>query len=86
MNKKILRVLKEVRAWDLGGTDWEGNPNQYVRIKGGWALYETCWASASRSSTNDVRLGRVESRPDGLCPVARWVDGDTMLEIVEVVP
>jgi endonuclease YncB( thermonuclease family) len=83
---KIVRVIKEVRAWDLGGIDWEAAQNERVRIKGGRALYDSCWASASRKSNLDVRLGRVEPRSEGPCSVVRWVDGDTMVEVVEVEP
>lgn len=80
----VVKVLREVRAWDLGGGDWMGEANERVRVKGGRALYEQCCAFANRSAPRDVRLGRVDSTEAGLNPVARWVDGDATLEIVEV--
>ncbi len=81
----VTRVLREIRAWDLGADDW-ATPAENVRarVKGGQALYDTVWACANRMSNKDVRLGRVERRAGGLRGVARWVDGDTILEIVQV--
>jgi hypothetical protein len=82
--KEVVRVVREVRAWDLGADDWAGAENERVRVKGGRALYESAWSSATREGPLDVRLGPLESTPEGLKPVVRWIDGGSLLEVVEV--
>lgn len=81
---EVVRVIREIVAWDLGAVDWIGRANEMARVKHGRALYESVWSCASRSG-KDVRLGRIETDRSGrLHPVIRWVDGGIVLEVVEV--
>ena len=56
--------------------------DQYIRIVGGRALYETV---AARDGYWDgpVMLQRLDVRPDGLHTVCRWVDPLTQVELVD---
>jgi hypothetical protein len=65
-------------AFDLIGYDGD----QYIRIAGGRALYETV---AVRDGYQDgpVMLQRLDVQPDGLRVVNRWVDPLTRVELVD---
>lgn len=78
-------------AWDLIGFDgfdathWPDDGEHraaWVRIEGGRALYEAVMYLDSTPGTK-VKLARLESAPTGLHEVSRYVDPDTLLEIVE---
>jgi hypothetical protein len=67
-----------VRAWDLIG--YEGDKR--IRIVGGKALYETViYFDGQRS--DKVKLARLDVTPQGLRTTLRWVDPDTLVELVE---
>lgn len=75
-------------AWALIGFEGrfrpdlnEEGPLSHVRIKGGRALYEQVDYDDARGGSM-VRLGRVDVDEHGLKPVTRYVDPDTILEIV----
>jgi hypothetical protein len=87
-------VAGETTAWLAIG--FEGSPDDvarltevevewtdalaYLRIKGGRALYED--AIYHDSTRGDkVKLGRLDTSA-GLNPVYRYVDGDTILEVL----
>lgn len=64
-------------AWDLAG--WEGPED--IRIKGGWATYETViYWDGQRS--DQVKLARLDVGKHGLRTIIRYVDPDTPVELV----
>jgi hypothetical protein len=71
-------VSEHTTAFALIGYDGD----QYIRIRGGRALYETV---AVRDGYWDgpVMLQRLDVRPDGLHVVSRWVDPLTQVELVD---
>jgi hypothetical protein len=79
-------------AWDLIGFDgfdethWPDDGEHqpaWVRVKGGRALYEAVMYLDSTPGTQ-VKLARLDTAPTGgLREVSRYVDPDTLLELVE---
>lgn len=76
------RVLHTTDAWDLIGFDgnWEGETAS-VRVKGGRTLYEAVMFIDGGRATKP-RLARLEATADGIRQVNRYVDPDTVCEIV----
>lgn len=84
-NKITGRVLREATAWDLIGWD-----SGLIRIRGGRAIYEAVMYNCSRNGKM-VKLARLDSVlcDDGvyrLSEVKRYVNPDTMIEILEEQP
>jgi hypothetical protein len=71
-------MTNHITAFALIGYDGD----QYIRIVGGRALYETV---AVRDGYWDgpVMLQRLDVKPDGLRVVCRWVDPLTAVELVD---
>lgn len=65
-------------AHDLIGYDGD----QYIRIVGGRALYETVLVLDGYDGTGSVRLARLDVGPLGLRQVNRYVHPDTPVELV----
>lgn len=66
-------------AWALIGFD--GRDGESVRVVGGRALYESV-AFNDWSRGEMVQLRRLDVKPEGLREVVRYVDPDTLLEVV----
>ncbi len=76
------RVLHTTTAWDLIGFDseWEGE-TAGVRIKGGRTVYEAVMFNDGARSEKP-RLARLDTSDGYLRQVNRWVDADTIVEVV----
>jgi len=76
----LIPVLSEdwtlCTAWSVGGGDPDGLD---IRVKGGRAQYSNAWCEFRRLDW--VRLCRVDSLPEGLCEVVRFVKPDTLVEV-----
>lgn len=69
-------------AWDLIGFPRTAGEDQlWIRVQGGRALYEAASFDDSGRATR-VRLSRLDVTPDGLHQVDRYVDPDTVVEVV----
>ena len=66
-------------AWEMIGFDGDGGNS--VRVQGGRALYEAVIYYDSTPGER-VKLARLDARADGIHQVSRYVDPDTVLEIV----
>lgn len=67
-----------LRAWDLIGYDG----NQYIRIVGGTTTYETViYWDGQRSEK--VKLAKLVSDANGLRTIIRYVDPETLVELVD---
>jgi hypothetical protein len=91
-----LKVIGTTTAWNLigfEGSEWDieralgvewsmgGRTDALVRVKGGRTLYEN--VDYNDSTPGDkVRLAYLRSGHDGLHLFTRWVDGDTILEVL----
>jgi hypothetical protein len=64
-------------AWDFIGYD---GPH-WLRVVGGRARYEAA-IYYDDTPGDHVKLVRLETTPDGIHQVERWVDPDTPLEVV----
>lgn len=71
-------------AWSFIGFDPVDDDGReiFLRIKGGRALYEEVHYDDGRGGKL-VRLGRLDVIGEGLHPVVRYVDPDTIMEVVK---
>lgn len=72
------QILGTRTAWEMIGYD---GPN-YVRIKGGRALYEAVMFNEATGRQQKVLLARLEARETGIAQINRYVDPDTIIEEV----
>lgn len=78
---EVMERKPWLTAFDLIGYDGD----QYIRVRGGRALYETVLVRDGYAWGN-VRLCRIDVGPLGLRQVNRYVHPDTPVELVEGTP
>lgn len=77
-----MKVIHTDTAWNLIGfdSDWDGKFAS-VRVKGGRTLYEAVMF-IDNGRSDRPRLARLEADGGGIRQVNRYVDPDTVCEIV----